>query len=722
MGKSTWFRLLFLAFLLLTINLSFGTIVFAETYLPPKSPEGVTRHITLVAKAVPELAPFDLTFNGTLPGPTIIIDEGDEVFLTLVNNLPNTPVSIHVHGVHYEIESDGTFHTASFAPPGGTYTYHWVAGPGTAGAWHYHDHVVQFKDVGSADRGLFGSLIVRPRGEKAPKVEAPVKLVDQGLFGSIIRDGKETALGINPIFEVGFTEKVRFYLVSEGTDFHNFRIDGHQWVDLFTGRLVSKRLIGPAETYPFDIIAGWSTGPGDWIFSSDTHPNMKGILRVKPGVYDESLASAKIRTVDVPRTQFNTSDIFNLEAEVEYSMPLPTIMRVNIFDADSQEVLRSENRTVHGNGRASFQFTVSAPSVEKVWRLRGEAQYLVGGVWRNDASGFFEELTLTIVSGLATTTTTTTPQTVPTTPAPSFGSPLLLAGGVAIAVVIAVVFFILRRKGSAALIAIALILLTNANVFAGEAGSISEVHAQLASERNFLLVAQLNFNLRPLGWAFNNSVPGPTIVADGGNTLTFEVVNRFEFNMTFQILRGLSEELTGEDELKIEVNATLQIPSGGSGKIAWVTKPSMKGTWYYRDAVNADKGAFGAIVLRGDDEQLPRREFVVFMIGWDMMANMISNGREIFLGQNPTLEAKLGERVRFHIIGEGSLLHTFHIHAHRWIDPGTARVIDTKLIRISQIHVFDVVAGDGVGPGDWMYHCHVVEHMRSGMIGIFRVS
>jgi FtsP/CotA-like multicopper oxidase with cupredoxin domain len=44
----------------------------------------------------------------SIPGPIIIMDEGDKVELTLYNDLGEGCVSVHTHGVHYPIESDGT--------------------------------------------------------------------------------------------------------------------------------------------------------------------------------------------------------------------------------------------------------------------------------------------------------------------------------------------------------------------------------------------------------------------------------------------------------------------------------------------------------------------------------------------------------------------------------------------------------------------------------------
>ena len=33
-----------------------------------------------------------------------------------------------------------------------------------------------------------------------------------------------------------------------------------------------------------------------------------------------------------------------------------------------------------------------------------------------------------------------------------------------------------------------------------------------------------------------------------------------------------------------------------------------------------------------------------------------------------------------------------------------------------------MIAGEGVGPGAWMYHCHVQSHSDMGMAGIFLVT
>jgi manganese oxidase len=64
-----------------------------------KSPDGQERDITALYATGP-----------TIPGPTLVLKEGDTAEVTLVHGLADSPqpVSIHVHGVHYKIDSDGT--------------------------------------------------------------------------------------------------------------------------------------------------------------------------------------------------------------------------------------------------------------------------------------------------------------------------------------------------------------------------------------------------------------------------------------------------------------------------------------------------------------------------------------------------------------------------------------------------------------------------------------
>jgi YVTN family beta-propeller protein len=206
------------------------------------------------------------------------------------------------------------------------------------------------------------------------------------------------------------------------------------------------------------------------------------------------------------------------------------------------------------------------------------------------------------------------------------------------------------------------------------------------------------------------TIPGPTIVINEGESLEITVTDS---------LPGIDTdvEVEGFDSNSAET-----------------------GTYVYRGEEGALVGLFGAIIVNDEDGSVESyvdggtgeitsvsaseldREFVLFMVGSTFWGQEIIEGAQTPLWTNPTLHSDHLDKVRFHIlsIGHG---HTFHLHAHRWVDPGTSAIIDTKLMEEpSDTHVFTVEAGSDVGPGHWQYHCHVFAHMEAGMHGIFHVG
>ncbi len=77
------------------------------------------------------------------------------------------------------------------------------------------------------------------------------------------------------------------------------------------------------------------------------------------------------------------------------------------------------------------------------------------------------------------------------------------------------------------------------------------------------------------------------------------------------------------------------------------------------------------------------------------------------------LEMNEGERVRWYLLALGSEndLHTAHWHGLRVIEDGRRRTDVVELLPAS-MKIADMVADD---PGDWLFHCHVEEHMAGGM-------
>lgn len=104
------------------------------------SPDGIARNV--------------LTVNGSIPGPTIEADWGDEVIVHVTNSLTANGSSIHFHGIrqNYTNPSDGVVSiTQCPTAPGDSVTYKWRATQ--YGSSWYHSHFAY-----QAYEGVFGGI------------------------------------------------------------------------------------------------------------------------------------------------------------------------------------------------------------------------------------------------------------------------------------------------------------------------------------------------------------------------------------------------------------------------------------------------------------------------------------------------------------------------------------------------------------------------------------
>jgi FtsP/CotA-like multicopper oxidase with cupredoxin domain len=86
-------------------------------------------------------------------------------------------------------------------------------------------------------------------------------------------------------------------------------------------------------------------------------------------------------------------------------------------------------------------------------------------------------------------------------------------------------------------------------------------------------------------------------------------------------------------------------------------------------------------------------------------------------GNLPPMEMNDGERVRWYVLALGSEqdLHSAHWHGKTVLEDGRRRTDDIELLPGS-MKVADMRADN---PGTWLLHCHVSDHMMSGMYGYF---
>jgi len=97
-------------------------------------------------------------YNGSTPGPTIELTEGDRVRFIVKNELPE-PTSIHWHGIEVPNNQDGaTPETAAPIMPGETFTYEFTLYQ--SGTFMYHSGFNVMKQDHS---GLEGLIVVHPK-------------------------------------------------------------------------------------------------------------------------------------------------------------------------------------------------------------------------------------------------------------------------------------------------------------------------------------------------------------------------------------------------------------------------------------------------------------------------------------------------------------------------------------------------------------------------------
>ena len=251
----------------------------------------------------------------TIPGPTLVMTEGDEARLTLVNEIGHGLVSLHTHGAHYKITSDGTLKMTNLvedeaASPQDPYTYVWTAAEGTRGSWPWHDHAFGKNAAGInmngvEMNGLFSTVIINPADGKVNALvngttkEVDVQDIDKEFILFVTDDAfwgveidnnnnkKHTPLWVNPTLVASKNDLVRFHIQSVGADFHHFVLDNYEWLKPGTNIKTSLENIGPLENHVFTISADKSTSYYDKVH---THllSGMKGKFEV---VEDGSTAS-----------------------------------------------------------------------------------------------------------------------------------------------------------------------------------------------------------------------------------------------------------------------------------------------------------------------------------------------------------------------------------------------------------------------------------------------
>lgn len=147
-------------------------------------------------------------YNGTVPGPTLEVREGDRVIIHLRNELPEE-TTVHWHGLHIPWHADGSpFHPVE---PGGQADFEFTIPEGTAGTYWYHPHP-HMKTGGQVAMGLYGGIIVRAANDPLPDLPEKLLILSDNRFhgdGSVDIADRQSPQG-RLDFENGREGDIRF--------------------------------------------------------------------------------------------------------------------------------------------------------------------------------------------------------------------------------------------------------------------------------------------------------------------------------------------------------------------------------------------------------------------------------------------------------------------------------------------------------------------------------
>ncbi len=230
-------------------------------------------------------------YNGTVPGPTFRVQDGDRVRVIFHNQLPE-PSAVHWHGQTVPWGQDGVPGlTQQPVPPGQSFVYEFNAGP--AGTHWYHTH---FNTTHQVTSGLFGAFIIDPKGGPQPKVdrEHTLFITDAGALGLTMNGHSYPR---NQPLMVKKGERVLIRMINAGAGPHPMHLHGHvSAVVAKDGAPVDKPLhvdtlaIFPGETYDLAFTAD---NPGAWVF----HCHMPNHAEGPTGMFG---LTQEVRYEDVP--------------------------------------------------------------------------------------------------------------------------------------------------------------------------------------------------------------------------------------------------------------------------------------------------------------------------------------------------------------------------------------------------------------------------------------
>lgn len=233
---------------------------------------------------------------------------------------------------------------------------------------------------------------------------------------------------------------------------------------------------------------------------------------------------------------------------------------------------------------------------------------------------------------------------------------------------------------------------------------------------------------------------GPIIRAEVGDEIVVDFLNRSRSGHSMHP-HGLRYDKRDEGSLYLPVAKGAFVAPGARYTYHWFAtaasgpgpgEPSSKVWWYHAHVdpgVEINEGLMGPIIITARGKAKPDgspkdvdREFVAsFMIfnelGTKPAGQFYAINGYIF-GNLPGLVMKEGERVRWHLLGLGNEIDVHTPHWHGETVRYERRNTDVIELLPGSMKTVDMIADN---PGTWMFHCHVEDHMESGMMAVYTI-
>jgi FtsP/CotA-like multicopper oxidase with cupredoxin domain len=230
-------------------------------------------------------------------------------------------------------------------------------------------------------------------------------------------------------------------------------------------------------------------------------------------------------------------------------------------------------------------------------------------------------------------------------------------------------------------------------------------------------------------YAYNGMVPGPLLRVTEGDTLRIVLKNELPEPTVIHIHGpALPNSQDGVPDVTQPV-----VQPGETFSYEFEVHPS--GTFMYHthhnSVVQESKGLYGVLQVDPKDFK-PTYDKEYFQVISELGGFYVINGKS-FPSTDP-MEAKVGDRVRIHLINLGQMVHPMHSHgfATKVVAtdghpvPDAAQITkDTVSIGPGERYDLEFTADR---PGAWIYHCHILSHVQNkgvepgGMISVIKVT